>query len=569
MASSDLQLSGLASGFDWKSLITQLMAVERAPINRLNSEKSRNTQKSSALANLGTKLTALQDSATALGAEGAFSARTAASTTTSSTWTAAAAAGTAIGNYKFAVTQLATASVRTGGSDIGSALSTTTDVSGTTLANLPVASAITAGTFTVNGKQVTVALTDSLQTVFDAISTATSGAVTAAYSPSTDKITLTGTSQVVLGAANDTTNILAALKLANNGTTSVTSSSSLGTAKATAAIASANLRSAITAVDGSGNGSFTVNGVSIAYNVNTESIAAILTKINQSTAGVTAVFDASNDRVSLTNNSTGDVGISVSETAGGLADALGLTSSSSLTRGKNALFTLNDGAQLSSTSNVLDSSSHGVTGLDLTVNTETTQTIQVASDTKAMRAKVDDFVAKFNDVQDYIDTASNITTTNGKVTAAILADNRQVQEWASALRTKAFASVSGLSGSITRLEHLGVDFSSSSRKLTVKDSTKLDTALRDKSTDVDAFFRTATTGFAAVFKTYLTDTGTANTTQQANFTKANTSIDKQVADIERRLAQQQSIMESAFIAMELAQQKLQTQQAALSKAFAN
>jgi flagellar hook-associated protein 2 len=38
MASSNLQLSGLASGFDWKSLINQLMAVERVPVDRLTAE---------------------------------------------------------------------------------------------------------------------------------------------------------------------------------------------------------------------------------------------------------------------------------------------------------------------------------------------------------------------------------------------------------------------------------------------------------------------------------------------------------------------------------------------------
>lgn len=568
MATSDLQLSGLASGFDWKSLVNQLMAVERAPIDRLTAERARNVSKSSALANLGTRLTALQDSATVLGAEGSFNVRSATSTTPSSFWSAAAGTGTAVGNYKFAVSQLATSARRDGATDIGTRISATNDVSGTTLANLPIGSAITAGTFTVNGQQITVAVTDSLQDVFDDIATASGGAVTAAYDASTDKITLTGTGEVVLGAANDTSNFLAALKLANNGTSSIASSAKLGTVKTSAYLSSANLSTAITAVDGSGNGSFTVNGVAITYNINTDTLAGIMAKINQAGAGVTASYDTANDRVSLTNTTTGDVGISVSETAGGLLDALGLTTGSALTRGKNAQFAVNDGATLTSTSNTLDATAHGITGLSVSVNSESTQTIAVAADTTAMKSKINDFITKFNEIQDYLDLATKITASSaGKVTTAALSDNREVQEWGTALRRMAFEAVSGLGGTITRLEHLGIDFSSTNNKLSVKDTTKLETALRDKSTDVDGFFRTATTGFAARFNSYLTTIGTSNTSAQTKLTGKNSNIDTQIADLERRLAQQRSLMESAFIAMESAQSQIQSQGAALTNAF--
>ena len=41
---ASMQLSGLASGLDWKSLVDQLMDLERAPINRIEREKTVNTQ---------------------------------------------------------------------------------------------------------------------------------------------------------------------------------------------------------------------------------------------------------------------------------------------------------------------------------------------------------------------------------------------------------------------------------------------------------------------------------------------------------------------------------------------
>lgn len=568
---SNLQLSGLASGLDWKTLVDQLMSVAHAPADRLATEKTGNTQKMSLLSDFGTKLTALQTSATALGSGDAFSQRLAASSTAGSTWSASTSTGASIGNYQIAVSQLATVARRDGASDIGTRLSATSDVSALTLANLPIGSAITAGTFTVNNQKITIALTDTLGSVLSAIEAATSGTgnpVTAGYNPATDKISLTGSSEVVLGAANDTSNFLRALKLGNNGTASITSSAKLGTIKTSAGLASANLATAITAVDGLGDGTFSLNGVSIAYNVNTDTLSSVITKINQSTAGVTAAYDPANDRVQLTNKTTGDIGIAISESSGGILGALGLTGAATFVHGDNAEFTLNGGPTLSSTSNTLDATSHGVTGLSITVNTEATQTIQVSSDTKGMRAKIEDFIAKFNAVQSFLDTSTKITTdSQGKVTAAALASNREIQSWGSSLRSMAFGAIAGLSGTITRLENLGIDFKPGTSELQIANGTKLDTALRDNSSEVNAFFQTATTGFAAKFGSFLTTVTGQNTNQQKNLNRTNSSLDKQIADIERRLAQQRSIMEAAFVSMESAQSTLQTQQSALTRAF--
>jgi len=561
-----IQLSGLVSGFDWKTLVDQLMTAEHIPADKLATEKTTNTSKVTALDNLQTRLNALQTSVTALGSDGLFSSRKAATATVNSTWKPAAAAGTATGSYEIEVTKLATVSRRTGSSDVGSALNTTDDVSGLTLANLPVASAISAGTFSVNGKKVTIALTDSLDQVFNAISTATSGAVTASYDHISDTITLSGGS-LVLGAANDTSNFLSAMRLANVDGSTAASTGRLGAVSKSAALSSARLQSPITAVDGSGNGTFSINGVNIAYNINTDSLSGILQKINQSGAGVTAAYDSSNDRVTLSNSVTGDIGIGVSEAAGGLMDALGLSSGLTLSRGANAEFTINGGATLTSTSNTLGAESHGIEGLSVTVDTLAKQTISVSGDTAGMRSAIDDFISKFNDVQNYVDTSTKITNTNGKVTTAILSDNHEIQAWASSLRSKAFGAVSGLSGTIARLENLGIDFTSGTSNLTVKDSTKLDAALRDRASDVAEFFQTTSTGMAKSMGDYLTTLGTQNSAQQQRLTKSNTDLDTQIATIERRLAEQRTVLESGFIAMESAQATLKSQGDALTKAF--
>lgn len=567
MATTGLQVAGLASNFDWKTFVDQIMNLEHAPADRLATEQSTNSQKVNLLTTLGTKLGSLQDSAKALGAVTTFGKRTAGSTTSGSTWSPAAAADTATGSYKIAVSQLAANASLKGAADMGTALNASgDDVSGLTLATLPLGQAITAGTFSVNGAQVTVALSDSLEDVFQAISDATGGEVTANYDHTTDKIRLVGaTGNVVLGAANDSSNLLRALKLGNNGTDTVTSSAKLGGVKTAAVLTSANLATAITST----TGTFSINGVAISYDKSTDTLTGVLKRINDSTAGVNATYDGVNDRVVLTNKGTGDLGIAVSEAPGGLLGALGLTSGTTLVRGKNAEFTLNGGDLLSSASNTLDATAHGVTGLSVTVDAEATQTITVAADTGSMRAKIESFISDYNSVQQFLETSTKISSdSKGKVTAAVLSGNREIQEWAHSLRTLAFGAISGLTGTVTRLNDLGIDFKTATNELEIDDSAKLDRVLKNATTDVETFFTKAASGFSAKFDTFIGKISTSNTDQEDRLNKANTGLDDQIAAIERRLEQQRALMESAFIQMETAQSKIKQQQSAIDGMFA-
>ncbi|HLP25677.1 MAG TPA: flagellar filament capping protein FliD, partial [Acidobacteriota bacterium] len=461
-----LSLSGLASGFDWKSLVEQLMDVESVRVTRLQNEQTKNSQKATALSGLGAKIDALSAATTALKDVAAFSGRKISSSTSNSTWTLKAGAAAATGSYRIAVSQLATAARFEGTSNLAGALHSDDDVASLTLANLKTATAPTAGTFTINGQKITVALTDSLDDVFTAISDATDGDVTASYDHTTDKITLTSASEskITLGAANDTSNLLRVLKLANNGSDTVTSSATLGALKSTAKLDAANLSSAITAVDGQGAGTFSINGVGISYNVHTDTLTSVLKRINASTAGVTASYDTAAGKIVLTNNTTGDVGISVSEDSGGLLGALGLTSGT-LVRGKDVQFSIDGGPVRTGSSNTLDETATGIAGLSVTVDSEATQTLTVSADTDTMRTRIKSFIEAFNSVQSYIDEKTKITSANGKVTSSVLSDNREVQAWGTDLRRSAFAAVSGLTGSIQRLENLGLDFDSASGQL--------------------------------------------------------------------------------------------------------
>lgn len=567
-----ISVTGLISNsFDWKSVVDQLITIDSQPIARLQSEEAKNNDKLASLGALNSYLTDLSSSAIDLRSATLFKSRVATSSTSGSTWSLTPSDSATQGSYTIAVSQLATASKRVGASGVSASISATNDVSGTTLATLPTSTAITAGNFTVNGQTITVALTDSLQDVFDAISTATGGTVTASYDSTTDKVTLSSAGEIELGAVNDSSNFLSALRLANNGTGTVTSSGKLGSASLTATLASSRLAGALNA-DSNGDGSFTINGVSIGYNVNTDTLKTVLAKINSSGAGVTASYDATNDRFLLVNNSTGDIGIGANEVSGGLADAMGLTSGSSLQRGNNAQFTVNGGDTITTTSNTLTSSQHGITGLSIKVDSVGTQTITVAANTTKMKAALQDFIDKFNAVQALIESETAVTTgADGKVVSATLGGNQEVERWGTKLRSLAFQSISGLSSTVDRLDDLGIDFDSISSQLKIKDEAKLDAALRDNSDDIAGFFNNTSTGFAQQFSTYLTNLLSASSgalaTQSATLTNQNKDIEAQIATLNRRLEDQRTQLTNAFLAMQNAQSTAANQQKSIEDMF--
>lgn len=564
-----LQLSGIASGFDWKSVVDQLITLQRVPQNKLQVEKSTNTNKLNAFSTFRSKLTALQDSAQALTGESLFGKRALTLSDEDLKWSATVGNSTAAGEYTFNVTRLATRSTRSGSADVAARLSDTSDVSGLLVGEMRLATSVTAGEFSVNGQKVTVEATDTLEDVFDKISSATSGSVTGSYDPATDKVTLDSSGAISLGASGDSSNFLYALKLYNNGANSVTSASALGGTSLRDTITSAGLRAAITGVDAEGNGTFSINGVEIAYNVNSDSIQSVMTRVNSSAAGVTMGYDSVSDRFTLTNKNTGKLAVSVTEAEGGLLNALGLSAGTSTqTLGDNAEFSVDGGGTIVSASNALDGTMHGITGLTVNATSLGSQTVTVESDTASLDTGIKAFVKAFNDVQSWVDEQTKVSVgADGKVTSALMANNREVTAIARELRSRVFGSVQGLSGTIRRLEAIGIDFDGSSSQLSIKDSAKLSDALENNLEQVQGLFTTASTGLSARIDDYvtaLTNTGGLLDTQETSLEKQNTSLDRQIADLERRLEDERTRLEGSFIRMEEAQSKINSQLASLN-----
>ncbi|HVW19632.1 MAG TPA: flagellar filament capping protein FliD [Opitutaceae bacterium] len=558
------QISGLSSGINWNLIVNDIVTADSAGMNQVKAQQTKVNTQISALGSLSTDLTSLSASVFALEDPSLYDGALASSTTSGSTWQMTAQNGTPFGSYTIAVSRLATASQLQGASGISSPLSAGDDVSGLTLAAAPTAQAITAGTFTVNGKQITVTTSESLQDVFAAIATATGGAVTGGYSSSTDKVTLSSSAPIVLGAANDSSNFLQALKLFNGTNTgTITSTTNLGTAQLADPVSSADLKAALTGQDGSGNGAFTINGVSIGYNVNTDSLGTVLARINNSGAGVTASYDANADRILLTNSVTGSSGISVSDTSGNLMAALGL-GGGTLVQGQDAQFSVNGGPTQTSASNTLTSNALGVSGLSVTVDSQTTQTIQVAMNTQAISSAIGTFITAFNTFQSDVGNDTTVNVVNGTISGSVLSSNHDVADWATTLQGKAFSAGSGLSGVINSLDDLGIDFSGTSGQLTLTDESKLTSALSGNPKAVAAFFQTATTGFGSIMNNAINDIISQNSSTQQTLQSESRDLGDQISSMQTQLDATQAQLEAEFQAMEAFFTKYQSDSSALA-----
>src|SRR5581483_9871321 len=174
----DLSLSGLASGLDWKTVVQELGSAERAPETQWQNHQATINQQNSAFGQIQALLNTLQSDVQALKDTSLYASRSAQSSNTSAA-TATAAPGATLGSFSFNVTQLATVAQLNGAGDIGAALGANGGPGSITLGTAGFAMPITAGTFTVNGQQITIATTDSLQQVFDKIAAATANTVTA------------------------------------------------------------------------------------------------------------------------------------------------------------------------------------------------------------------------------------------------------------------------------------------------------------------------------------------------------------------------------------------------------
>ena len=563
----ELGISGLASGFDWRAFVDQIVQVERVPQQRLLQEQSLIEQRKNAYGTIKTQLAVLQNRLTALKDPALFDSRTS-TVSDDKVASVTASAGAPLGQFTFDFAQLASAAKLNGATNIGRALSATNDVSAVALNSAAFSTAITAGTFTVNGEQITIASTDTLQGVFTAIETATGGSVTASYDPATDAISLSSTGgEIVLGSATDTSNFLRVAKLYNNGTSTVASTASLGGVNRTATLANGNFA---TPINDAGAGLFRINGVDISYSASSDNLSNVISRINNSAAGVLATYDQVNDRLVLTNKNTGDVGVHIEDVTGNFAAATGLTNGA-LERGNNLLYTVNGGGTLVSETNVVTEESSGIAGLNVTALAESSVTVTVGNDTEKVKTAIKGFIEEYNKAQSILETNTASSTDNkGKVTAGTLSGEPEADELAASLRSLAYSVISTLSADMNQLADIGIKTNGDNNNLELADEAQLDAALANNLGGLRTLFTDGTNGLAVrldqfVEKTIGTDGTLAD--KDTKLAKEIAGIDTQISDLERIVESNRLRLIDSFIAMETAQAQINQQLQFLMQRF--
>jgi flagellar hook-associated protein 2 len=442
---TSFNVDGVISGLNTSALITQLMTLSQAPLNQLTAQQTAVKARDTAYQSISSQLISFQGSVQNLLLSTSINAKLSASTVPTVA-TATADASAINGNFSMTVANLATATSVTssGGPNSGrlgtqatldSSPTSTALLTGTGAGGVGMAITPTAGTFTVNGQKVTLAVGDNWAALQAKLSALTGPAVTLNVVPGSNSVSLTSASPMQLGTSTDTSNFLSAAKLlgaAQTGSTlggyTVASNQLLGEAQPVNSLATAGLSTALT----SASGDFAVNGVSISW-ANTDSISDVLTRINSSAAGVTASYDPKLDKVSLTNSNTGAQGISLVDGTGNLLQAMNLTAAPQVA-GVPAQYTTTQNGIVSATqfsnSNVISNIVQGVRATLLSAGTTSLTTTQ---DSATATKNIQTFITQFNSMVDVLDAATANTTATSA--GGVLAGDPTITGLANQLRS--------------------------------------------------------------------------------------------------------------------------------------
>ncbi|HNR37106.1 MAG TPA: flagellar filament capping protein FliD, partial [Candidatus Hydrogenedentes bacterium] len=470
-----------------------------------------------------------------------------------------------VGSYAVNVTQMASATVATGSSAMGQAINP-----GAVLSSSGMTTAVTAGTFTINGVSITVdPATQTLNQVLTAINASGAG-VTASYNALTDKITFENstpgnTAIINFGADDDTSNFLSAIHVteatqstSGGGSTVATSTRNLG------AIDSAKLLNQVSFANGAITaGTFKINGVTISVDPAADTMLDVVQRINDSGAQVSASYDGTTDSLRFVAKTLGSRTISFTA---GTSNFLSVTNlvSPTQTAGSDVQFTINGGpVQTRNTNEVSDA----IGGVTLRLLSTGTSTVTIAADDDKIVESVNSFITSFNES---VDKIVALTAKDGT-----LANDATIKEIKATLQTLVFGSVSGISGSYKSLIDLGITTgdtfdAGTTSHLQLKEDT-LREALRTARLNVqNVFYNTGTTGVADQLYAYLD-----SITKVGGFlndrAKSNGSIDRQVQDINARIdrlnasiAKKETRLKKQFAALEQFSSQMQSHSTAIT-----
>ncbi len=363
----------------------------------------------------------------------------------------------------------------------------------------------------------------------------------------------------------------------------------------------------------SGKTNVTIGGVSIEIDNATETLGSFVNKINSnSSSPVTAVYDSSTGKVSLTSKTTGTAGNDIKLTDS-IFTALGL--GTQLSGGKDAIIKVN-GLDMSQSSNKFS-----LNGFDITLNAKSAGTathVEVTKDVDKIVENVQSFVDSYNELLSYMNgrvneerytkytpltseqkkemSESEIELWEKKAKSGMLKRDSILQSALSTMRTAMIESVDGIKladGTALDFTKLGITTGTYETKgKLILDKDKLKQAIEKDPNIVNDFFGkdystsfanndyTKSDGILARLKKISNSTlsqlaSTAGTSKVSTDVTAafNTdssmgrelySLDRRILDMESKLTRKETNYYKKFTAMETAINKYNSIQSSLS-----
>ena len=409
-----------------ESLIQQYMTLERRPLTTMQANRNSLSTKSTLFDDVKTQLQDLQDLAEEMAEtdadESVFNTVQASSGDTD-TITVSADEGAAEGTYLFRVRQLATSTTMKSTGYLNTAASVKSSsqvVAGTGYLTTSRSWALAGfdtvpdGTVTINGKTFTLSDYSTVDAFMTAVNNDEDADAHIYYNRSTDRFVIEhDTPGETLTLAESASGFLTQVNITAGSYAANTTG-----VQTDVLLKNANFDYAFSAAE---TGSFTINGVEIDWDADSDTLGEIISRINASEANVTAFYDESLDKVTFTANETGSEEIQWEDVTGTfLGDALKLTGVTQSV-GNDAKFTINSADsedEITKTSNTFTLNGLSVTLKDITVangsyadSGTTSVTITSTQDTSAIRTKISSFLTKFNTVRDYLKNKLSVDPT--------------------------------------------------------------------------------------------------------------------------------------------------------------
>lgn len=496
-----VSFSGLSSGIDWQTVVSEIIAAKHIPIDTLNQTVTDNQAKIAALQTLNTKVGTLQSAMSTLygkvradNSANVFLAKTTFATASRADGTQPSQASVLMGA---SVTNAAAAGThtieirRTAASE---------KIGGATFASQNTALGFS-GSFDLTGANtatIAISATDTLQDIRDRINNANTGSSATGISASIVQVssnqyilalTNTQTGQTIT-LANETGGVLNSLGLsADGGATFSNELQKAQTARVTVdglldpkryesgLLPSAAATIAQLAPGAGSSGSFQIKVGADTVTVNYNSTDSLQTLTNNINAAITAAGGG---------NAVNAAGTSASIVTDGsgvrlvITDASGAPITLTDTNGLMAELGMNNNLVVERNSNTINDLFPGVTLNLFQAEEGTTIKLEISQDQKAVEDAVNGFVSSYNDLRTFINQQMQTDPTTGQkaATAGALFGDSALETVKQSLSQIIGAGVAGVSSAFSVLSQIGVTFVDNN---TLSDPTKADTLQVDSS----------------------------------------------------------------------------------------